>query len=386
MKKGSNLSTGALVLSLLLMFSTVDSPVLAQEESGKIVIGKTFKLQSRILNEERNLLIYLPDGYKEAQTRYPVLYLLDGRAHFHHATGVIQYLSTRGIIPPMIVVGLVNTVRNRDLCPVKLEKLPNTGGADKFLQFIADELIPFIDRKYRTHPHRTLVGHSFGGTFTLYALVNNPDLFNFFIAISPAVFVYNTLLIEDADTILAGRSSLNKYVYITVGDEPDFRKGIQDFIKVLESKAPDNLRWEFIDLKKEDHILTPHLSIYYGLETVFSDLRMPDDVLEKGVAAIKDFFEDLSRRYGFEIHASMQTLNVFGFNLMEEKKFKDAIEVYNYCISVYPDFWMAYHNLAYCYQQTGEKELAIKNYEKTLQLNPDNQVAEERLKKLKNNK
>jgi len=386
MKKGSNLSTGALVLSLLLVFLIFNNPTLAQEESGKIVIGETVKLQSRILNEERNLLIYLPDGYKEAKSRYPVLYLLDGTAHFHHATGVLQYLSSRGIMPRMIVVGLVNTLRNRDFCPVKLKQLPNTGGAGQFLQFIAEELLPFIDGKYRTHPHRTLVGHSFGGTFTLYALFKNPDLFNFFIAISPAVVLYDTPLIEDADTILADRSTLNKYLYITVGDEPDFRKGIQDFVKILESKAPNDLRWEFVDLEKEDHMLTPHLSIYYGLETVFSDWRLPDNVIGKGLEAIKEYYENLSGKYGFEIHARVQTLNLLGFSLIQNKKYKDAIEVFKHCISAYPDFWMAYHNLAYCYQQTGDKELAIKNYEKTLQLNPDNQAAAERLIKLKEKK
>ena len=383
MKKSSNLSLLSVTLSLMLAFLNVNHPGLAQEESGQIVIGKTVMLKSRILNEERDLLIYLPHGYKESKQRYPVLYLLDGTAHFHHASGIVQYLSTRGIIPPMIVVGLVNTVRSRDLCPVKLEKHPNTGGSDRFLKFIADELIPFIEGEYRTHPHRTLVGHSFGGTFALYTLVQNPDLFDFFIAISPAVFLYNKLLIEDADTILAGRSTLNKYLYITVGDEPDFRRGIQDFVKILGDKAPNDLRWKFEDLGKEDHMLTPHLSIYNGLETVFSDWRLPDNVLEKGVKEIKEFYERLSRKYGFEIHARMQTLNVLGFSLMEEKKYKDAIEVYNYCVSIYPDFWMAYHNLGYCYQQTGDRELAIKCYEKTLQLNPRNQVAMERLKKLK---
>lgn len=383
MKKGSNLTMTAMILSMLLVFLPVDNPTFAQEESGKIVIGETVKVQSRILNEERSLLIYLPDGYKEAKTRYPVLYLLDGKAHFHHATGILQYLSSRGIMPQMIVVGLVNTVRNRDFCPVKLEQLPNTGGAGQFLRFIAEELIPFIESRYRTHPHRTLVGHSFGGTFTLYAFIRNPDLFNIFIAMSPAVVLYDTPLIKDADTILADRSTLNKYLYITVGDEPDFRKGILDFVKVLESKAPDNLRWEFIDLEKEDHMLTPHLSIYYGLETVFSDWRLPDNVLEKGLDVIKEFYENLSGKYGYEIHASRQTLNLLGFSLIQSKKYKDAIEVFKHCIGVYPDFWMAYHNLAYCYQQTGDRELAIKNYEKTLQLNPHNQAAAERLKKLK---
>ncbi|MFC1564790.1 alpha/beta hydrolase-fold protein [candidate division KSB1 bacterium] len=383
MKKCLNQYIVSMVLSLLFLFLNLGNSSLAQDESGQIVIGETVKLQSGILNEDRPLLIYLPDGYKESNDRYPVLYLLDGMAHFHHTTGIIQYLSARGITPPMIVVGLVNTARGRDFSPVKLEQFPNTGGSDKFLQFVSDELIPFIDGKYRTHPHRILAGHSSGGTFTLYALLNDPDLFNFYIAISPAIVLYNTLLIRDVDTILADRSTLNKYLYITVGDEPEFRKDIQDFIKILKNNAADDLRWEFIDLEGEDHILTPHLSIYYGLETVFSDWRLPDNVLEKGIEAINVYYENLSQKYGFEIHVRMQTLNALGFSLLQENKFDDAIRVLDYCTNVYPDFWIAYHNLAYCYQQTGERELAIINYEKTLQLNPNNKAAMERLKILK---
>jgi tetratricopeptide (TPR) repeat protein len=179
---------------------------------------------------------------------------------------------------------------------------------------------------------------------------------------------------------------LNKNLYITVGDEPDFRNDIQDFVKILENKAPDDLRWEFVDLEKEDHMLTPHLSIYYGLETVFSGWRLPDNVLNKGLDAIKEYYENLSEQYGFGIHAQAPTLNLLGYNLIQEEKFEDAIDVFNHSISIYPNIWLFYHNLAYCYQQTGDRELAIKNYEKALRLNPDNQVAAERLKKLKSNK
>ena len=179
------------------------------------------------------------------------------------------------------------------------------------------------------------------------------------------------------------RSELAKHLYITVGDEPDFRKGIQDFVNILKKRAPKNLRWEFVDMEKERHGMTPHLSIYHGLETVFSDWSLPADVFSKGLEAIKKYYVDLSEKYGLEIHAQAAILNFLGYNLIQEKKFEDSIKVFNHCISIYPDFWLAYHNLAYCYQQTGNKDLAIKNYEKTLQLNPDNSKAVERLKKLK---
>jgi predicted alpha/beta superfamily hydrolase len=122
------------------------------------------------LGEERQIMVYLPDGYDQTTTKYPVLYLLDGRTHFQHASSTVQFLSRNGRIPQMIVVAIVNVDRTRDFTPTNMENRPKSGGAKKFIKFIQDELFPYIEGNYRTLPYRLLEGHSLGGMFSIHVL------------------------------------------------------------------------------------------------------------------------------------------------------------------------------------------------------------------------
>ena len=121
--------------------------------------------------------------------RYPVLYLLDAQTHFHYSSGIADFLAKDDRMPNMLLVGIVSgdmARRTHDLTPPSTAETdnrfsPGNGGADAFLSFIADELIPFIDKTYRTRPYRLLIGHSFGGLFGVYALITKPTLFNAYI-------------------------------------------------------------------------------------------------------------------------------------------------------------------------------------------------------------
>ena len=144
------------------------------------------------MNERRPLFISKPAGYEQGTERYPVLYLLDGETHFHHATGIARFLAESGRIPALLVVGVASTNRNRDLTPPSqagndLRFSPGGGGADAFLRFLSEELIPYVEANYRTRSYRILVGHSFGGLFAVYALTTRPRVFNAYIAISPSL-------------------------------------------------------------------------------------------------------------------------------------------------------------------------------------------------------
>ncbi len=153
-----------------LLLGLLSAPASAQTASpSAIQLGIQTTLQSEIMGEARPLLIYTPDGYEQSSATYPVIYLLDGDGHLLHTAGATQFLARNGKMPEVIIVGLPNTDRTRDLTPALStpdERFPTAGGADTFLSFIADELVPFIDENYRTAPYRILIGHSFGGLFT----------------------------------------------------------------------------------------------------------------------------------------------------------------------------------------------------------------------------
>jgi predicted alpha/beta superfamily hydrolase len=141
------------------------------QNSNDVVVGKTTTLNSKVLNEERELFIYLPDNYNYSDSKYPVLYLLDGDAHFLHAAGTVIFLSGNpGLMPPVIIVGIPNAVRTRDFTPTSTDNMPQSGGADNFLKFMREELIPYVNNNYRTEPYRILFGHSATAMVSVYAL------------------------------------------------------------------------------------------------------------------------------------------------------------------------------------------------------------------------
>jgi predicted alpha/beta superfamily hydrolase len=155
---------------LLALASLVTFTSIAQTDNNKIVIGKIDSVNSTVLKENRKIWVYLPNTEPNNKQRYPVLYLLDGEGHFQSVAGMIQQLSQvngNTILPEMIVVGIPNTDRTRDLTPTHIvSDLPmmdsgfskNTGGGENFAAFMEKELIPYIDSKYQTQPFRLLVG------------------------------------------------------------------------------------------------------------------------------------------------------------------------------------------------------------------------------------
>ncbi|MBD0325483.1 MAG: alpha/beta hydrolase, partial [Pyrinomonadaceae bacterium] len=174
-------------------------------------------VKSAVLGEERAILVRTPPGYERDGQRYPVLYMTDGDAHMLHTTGTVSFLARNNRMPEMIVVGIPNTDRTRDLSPTHVAqapgnpnaRFPTSGGADKFLKFIETELIPHIESKYRTQPFRALAGHSLGGLFALHAMISRPELFNAYISVSPALQWDNFVLIDRAKEFFKNRKDYN---------------------------------------------------------------------------------------------------------------------------------------------------------------------------------
>jgi predicted alpha/beta superfamily hydrolase len=157
----------SIAFTVIANFALSQTPATAPGNSKPFVLGVTETLRSGVLREERTLNIYLPEGYNANDTaKYAVIYLLDGAADedFIHVVGAVQFLTFPWIerIPPSIVVGIANTDRRRDFTyPTSVEaerkQNPTTGGSAAFIRFLAEELQPYIEKKYRVTTSRTLV-------------------------------------------------------------------------------------------------------------------------------------------------------------------------------------------------------------------------------------
>ncbi len=182
------------------------------------------------MGEQRTLLISTPRNYDLTRERYPVLYLTDGDAHLTHTRGTVDFLVRNGLMPDLIIVGVSNTDRTRDLTPTHAfrtlddgvrQEIPNSGGAGTFLDFFEQELIPFVEAGYRTEPLRLFAGHSYGGLFSLYAFATRPGLFNACIAASPSLNFDDDLILKTLGDFLKGRKELNRSLYVTMADEEE---------------------------------------------------------------------------------------------------------------------------------------------------------------------
>jgi len=281
----------SIILLVVVAIVTISCNITAaQLKTEKIILGHSFTIQSKILNEERKILVHLPEKYDYTSARYPVLYALDGDSYFLPASGMIKYLSIHNITPEMITVAIPSTNRLRDLSPTNSKfdfsgkenyRYYDTGGGDKFLKFINEELFPLIDANYRTKPFRIFSGHSLGGLLAIHTLLTQPDMFNAYIAISPSFWFDNQEIVKRAEDILKETTGLNKFLYFSVEeveDIKDFRnyrhmKAIQNLEEILEKYAPEGLKWKFDLMPGENHISLWIRSHNYGLEFIYSDWK-----------------------------------------------------------------------------------------------------------------
>ena len=370
-----------LVASILL-----GSLMLVQAGNNWFSIGETINLKSKILNEERSIIVYTPETYHLSDKQYPVMYLLDGGSHFHHASGIVQYLAHVGNMPEMIVIAITNVDRSRDFSPTHTEKIPTSGGAEKFMKFLSEELIPFVDKNYRTSPYDILVGHSFGGTFATYALLKEPDLFNAYIAISPYLMYDDNMLVDAAGKKLQSKFNDQVQFYMTVGDEPKYFESLEEFTEIVESKSPEGFELNYVQMKDENHGSVPHLSIYNGLEWIYTDWKLPKDAFKEGLASIDMHYSNLSKKYGYEITTPENTINQLGYIYLGKKEMDKAIKVFKENVVRYTKSANVYDSLGEAYEINNQFAEAEKNYQKAVKLakqgHPNLNVYEKNLKRM----
>ena len=351
------------ILILLSMFSYAS----AIEEGDKIYLGEARKIKSAILNEERTVLVYTPEGYDQSDDSYPVLYLLDGTQHFHHVTGIAQYLAARNLISPLIVVAIANTDRTRDFSPTVDSTSPATmasaGGADNFIAFIDQELKPFIDKNYRTADYRILVGHSFGGLFAVYTLFKYPELFDAVIAVSATYWWDNLLLQKMASKYLDEHDSFNKFLYMTMGTEGEqMTTSGQSFADMLSLKAPADFVWEYRTMPAENHGSIPHRSIYDGLEKLYQGWTVPVDLLAGNYFDVENHYKELSRKFGYDIPIPENIINQMGYLALGANRDEKAIALFRKNIELHPNSANVYDSMGEGYEAMGDYHNAAKFY------------------------
>lgn len=231
-----------------------------------LVIGDTFTIRSSVLNEVRRINVYAPPEYTESSTlRLPVLYMPDGgmREDFLHIAGLIQISVANGTARPFLLVGIENTERRRDMTgPTTNDEdkkiAPRVGGSAAFRTFVRTELIPGIEKRYRTTRERAIVGESLAGLFVVETFLREPDLFDTYIAFDPSLWWNNAKLLEDAAGILPVRRSGRQALYLASSSEPELARLTQRLADMLKKGNYPGLDWHYEPMPEEQHSTIYH--------------------------------------------------------------------------------------------------------------------------------
>ena len=341
-----------------------------------------------------------------APQQYPVLYLLDGDAHFHSVTGLIQILGTgvngTFVVPEMIVVAIPNTDRTRDLTPTHVEKgfdgkpspfLKTSGGMGSFFTFLKSELIPQIESRYRAGPYRVFVGHSLGGITTINALYTIPETFNAYVAIDPSLWWDDRALLKKAKAYFTQASLAGKALYVgqantIVADDTTANihyDSIVQFNSVLESYNQSGLRYGYKYYPGDDHGSVPMIAEYDALRFIFQAYKGNLFSALERPAYVREHFAKVSAALGYQIKAPEQLIDMLGQIGLTRDTTK-AIELLQMNTELYPTSPHAFEALAAGWKAKADTKQMIAAYEKALSLNPKSGRIRELLQKAKDGK
>ncbi|WP_228237091.1 alpha/beta hydrolase [Allomuricauda sp. M10] len=262
-------------LFFLLLFSR---QMVVGQDRNTIELGHSISIPSTILNEERSILVSLPDSYNDPSKTdqlYPIIILLDGYVHFNTTSAIVHFLGSRTnrnyLMPETIVMAIENVDRERDFTITKLQtKRANTmGGGKKFLDFIEKELIPYVDNHYRAAPHRTLIGHSLGGLLTVNAYLDPNSLFDAYLAIDPSIWWDDTIM--ESKMASMTRTSIDKKLYWATANQGEAnyernKKRHDQFVAMMEERWQEKLQVQHDYFEEEDHRSVPLPALYEGLK------------------------------------------------------------------------------------------------------------------------
>lgn len=354
--------------NLILLFAAwllIPVSVYCQPQQAASVIHDILKINSQILGEERTILVRVPATYQKLDTRFPVVYMLDAHPPQNAMmAGIIEQQAWGDQMPEMIIVGIQNTSRTRDLTPTKTERLGG-GGGDKFLEFIEKELAPLIEKNYRTQPYRVFAGHSYGGLAVIYSFISRPELFNAYIAASPYLHWDNDLVVKRAEEVLKQKRDWRKTLFVGVGNEPEYLPAFRSFKEMLQKSNPKNLEFEFQQFPTDNHGSALLPAYFAGLRKIFAGWPPPES---GNVGDLESHYRKLSERFGYRILVPENLLNQAGYQLIGLDRITEAIDVFKRNVENYPSSANCYDSLAEALEKSGKIKESKTYYEKAYKM------------------
>ncbi len=367
-------------------------------------VGLVDSLYSSVLNESRTIFVQRPASYDtDSKRKYPVTYILDGEVLLPTVNNVHEFYYD-GFIPEMILVGISNSFnRTRDLTTSVVKSnqgmQPNeaNGQAPVFFKFLQEELIPYVEENYRVTNFRTLIGHSYGGLFTIYSLINHPDVFDNYLAIDPSLDWDNQQLIQQSKQVLNTHEFKGKSLFISMSgqlhmQDPQvtidnvredtseftlFSRSIMMLTDLVQEQAQSGIQFEWQFYPQELHGTVPLPSIKDGLLSLFEWFQMentdkfnaPETPKDELYRIVKYRANKLHNHFGYEVAPyPEELLNVLGYMSLDRNQAEKAKMFFEFAIDYYPQSANGYDAMADYYVALKDHGRALKMVTKAYEI------------------
>lgn len=334
-----------------------------------VILAKvdTVSIQSTVFQEKRTVLISLPSNYeREAFFDFPVVYLTDASSQMDHTQSMIHYLS--GSISPMIIVGVDTPNRFDELSPYANGQQTNV---KKLHEFIAKEVKPYIEQRYRTAPFSILSGHSLGGAFTLYSYLYEPNAFSAYVALAPTLAFGNEVLLEQLKA-LPEKQLPSLQVFFEGQSQFDTpKRSFQALFSIMNNHAASTKAMQVEILDKEDHMTVAHLGMYQAVRTLYKDWFLSIPELLNKEKGFDRHFKQLSHRLNYHVKPTENELWQLVQALLGAQKFNPAKEVADHAFALYPNSHSSFDLQALVAKHQGREGDARKLWEKAIKLASD---------------
>ena len=356
------------------------SPAAASRESpprdgDPVAIGTYRVIESCALGETRRLLIHLPRGYEGSAVAYPVLYLSYGsyvEGYYADAVSALASLADGGRAPQMILVGIDNLDRYRDLRPLHQDGTP--AGIENYTRFLVEEVFPFVEANCRTARYRILAGPQAGAVFGLATLQSRPELFDAFILDNPFTSPPNTaLLLKQAAAFYAKDGPLRKFCYLAHGaanEPPECAAAVTRLVELAEPARARGFVLQLHDLTGNDAFIPP-LPLEDGLRALFADASVPHGRRVLGeLAEIEFYYACLSVRYGYAMAPPEFVMTLAADQLLQRGETAKAVQILERQTALYPGLLNGWWRLAGVAAERGDAARAIELYRHCVALDP----------------
>lgn len=331
----------------------------------------TFKsFNSEILGEARDIKILLPKSYGTGEKSYPIILTLDGDYMFEIVSGNVDYASYWEDIPEAIVVG-VNQFgkRDNDMLYSEQNSLPIETGA-AFFEFISMELIPYIEKTYRTEKFKVAIGHGVTANFINYYLLKEEPLFNAYIAISPDLAPDMTSFLSEKFSKI--ESKIFYYLATSNNDVKSLQEGtkaLNNTIKTVENK---NVLSSFDNFEDPTHYSLPAHAIPNALEDIFfvfrpiSKQEYKDTILKlegSPVDYLIEKYETIEDLFGLDKQILINDFRAIAAAIKKTEKYEYFESLGKLARKQYPNTLLGNYYLGRFYEETGNPKKAMKTYQ-----------------------